>query len=194
MALSAETTDKDLVQQARQGNGDAITLLVKRYSPQLFRFLTRTTGQPDLAEDLLQDTWLRVMEKLDRYHTDKPFAPWLYTVARNLAIDKLRRLGRQGKKAEPRLTEDGALDDPVELAADSAPSALENLEKQNLLEHVERTLAGLPFELREVLTLRFQEELQLEEIAQVVGLPSSTVKSRLYRGLEQLRLRVERIR
>ncbi len=62
------------------------------------------------------------------------------------------------------------------------------------MEHVEKTLAGLPFELREVLTLRFQEELRLDDIAQVLGLPSSTVKSRLYRGLEQLRLRVERIR
>ena len=94
--ISSSATDKELVQLARRGQTDAITLLVERYSPRLHRYLIRLAGSPTLADDLLQDTWLRVMERLDSFRPDRPFAPWLFTVARNRAIDILRKQNRQG--------------------------------------------------------------------------------------------------
>lgn len=194
MALSSSATDKELVERACDGDGDAITLLVERYSPRLHRYLTRLVGRPEQAEDLLQDTWLRVMEKLDSFRIDRPFAPWLYAVARNRAIDILRRQSRQGRKEPHYRAEDGTFTDPLDLVADPAPSALDELSERDLLGHVQKTLAALPPELREVLSLRFEAQFRLDDIARVLRLPSSTVKSRLYRGLEQLRLRVESIR
>ena len=194
MALSSSATDKELVELARSGDGDAITLLVDRYSPRLHRYLTRLVGRPEQAEDLLQDTWLRVMEKLDSFRIDRPFAPWLYAVARNRAIDILRRQSRQGRKEPHSRAEDGTFTDPLDLVADPAPSTLDDLSERDLLGHVQKTLAALPRELREVLSLRFEAQFRLDDIARVLRLPSSTVKSRLYRGLEQLRLRVEGIR
>jgi RNA polymerase sigma-70 factor (ECF subfamily) len=187
-------SDKELVEFARGGDGDAIALLVNRYSPRLHRYLTRMVGRPEQAEDRLQDTWLRVMEKLDSFRADRPFAPWLYAVARNRAIDILRRQARQGHKEPHYPADDGTFTDPLNRVADPAPSTLEDLSERDLLGHVQKTLAALPAELREVLSLRFEAQLRLDDIARTLDLPSSTVKSRLYRGLEQLRLRVEELR
>ena len=183
--VQAASTDNELVGSARRGEGEAIARLVERYSSRLHRYLTRLVGEPALAEDLLQDTWLRVMDRLDRYDPARPFAVWLFRVAHNCAIDVLRKQSRQGVfgKDEAR--------DPFEQIPDSGPSALELLAGEELQAKVEAVFADLPQHYREVLTLRFHEELRLEEIAQVLGAPLSTVKTRVQRGLELLRHRVE---
>ena len=192
MAISHDATDKELAQRSRQGDEEAITLLVERYSPRLHRYLTRLGGDPAMAEDVLQDTWLRVMERIDSYDPGRPFAPWLFAVARNRALDLLRQRTRQGRRVEPVNVDDDFQADPLDLLADGSPSVLDQLAERDLYERVEQTFGALPSELREVLTLRFHEQFRLEDIARVLRLPSSTVKSRLYRALEQLRLRTER--
>ena len=189
--VQAASTDNELVGSARRGKGEAIAWLVERYSSRLHRYLTRLVGEPALAEDILQDTWLRVMDRLDRYDPARPFAVWLFRVGHNCAIDVLRKQSRQGVFAGPQRDEGDDSRDPFEQIPDRGPSALEQLAAEDLRAKVEAAFSDLPQHYREVLTLRFHEELRLEEIAQVLGAPLSTVKTRVQRGLEMLRHRIE---
>ena len=176
--------DADVV-QLRRGDLDALTALIARYQNRLYRYLLRLVREPAEAEDLFQQSWLRVAEKIRAYDPTRSFDSWLFTVARNLALDHLRRLHPQ------------SLDEPAlrgtdsESLADRLPSR-EILPLDRILES-ERSgkladaLSDLPATYREVLSLRFEEEMKLEEIAEVLGAPLSTVKTRLRRSLAQLR-------
>ncbi len=195
MPLPATATDAELVAAARGGHEEALTRLVESYSPRVFRYLARLLGEPALAEDILQDTWLRVVERLERYDASRPFLVWLFAIARHRAIDTLRRQGRTlrllGTPAEPRENAEGEVLDPLEQAASAEPSPFERLAEVEARERVSEAFACLPEHYREVLTLRFHEEMQLDEIARVVGVPLSTVKTRVQRGLLLLRQRTE---
>ncbi len=194
MADPATATDQQLVRWARRGEPEAVAQLVERHSRGLHRYLTGMVGEPALAEDVLQDTWLRVMERLDRYNTKYSFRAWLYAVARNRAIDLLRQRTRLSRRTEPARRDAEEWTDPVERVADPAPSPLEQLAEQDLHRRVVELLPRLPAGFREVLTLRFQEDLMLDEIATVLKLPAATVRTRLYRGLKLLRQRAEGLR
>ncbi len=194
MADPATATDQQLVRWARRGEPEAVAQLVERHSRGLHRYLTGMVGEPALAEDVLQDTWLRVMERLDRYNTKYSFRAWLYAVARNRAIDLLRQRTRLSRRTEPARRDAEEWIDPVERVADPAPSPLEQLAEQDLQQRVVELLPRLPAGSREVLTLRFQEDLMLDEIATVLKLPTATVRTRLYRGLKLLRQRAEGLR
>lgn len=165
-----------------RGDPEALAAVLTRYQNRLYRFLLRLTHQPAEAEDLFQQTWLRIAERHRQYNPRQSFEAWLFTVARNLAIDHLRRVRPQSLDAAPN-------DGPT--LAEQLPSAgLSALDKLLARERAERVLAALqhlPLPYREVLVLRFEEELKLEEIARVVDAPLSTVKTRLTRGLERMR-------
>jgi RNA polymerase sigma-70 factor, ECF subfamily len=191
MSKPALTAEQEILRSACQGDEDAITLLVNRHSPRLFRFLCRLIGDPAAAEDLVQDTWLRVIESLDKYDPQHAFSVWILTIARNLATDALRKKGRQGTRVEAHALEDGTETDPVDLVPDNAPSVLEQLSDEDLQQRVATGLAGLPIHYREVLLLRFDEELKIEEVARALEIPLSTAKTRLHRGLAILRQRLE---
>lgn len=192
MADPATATDQELAGWARRGDREAIVHLVERHSRGLHRYLTGMVGEPALAEDVLQDTWLRVMERLDRYNAKYSFRAWLYAVARNRAIDLLRQRTRLSHRTEPARRDAEEWTDPVAEVADPNPSVLEQLTEQDLHQRVVDLLPRLPAGSREVLTLRFQEDLALDEIAAVLKLPAATVRTRLYRGLKLLRQRAER--
>ena len=189
--VRAASTDSELIGSARRGEGEAIGRLIERYSPRLHRYLARLTGEPALAEDVLQDTWLRVMDRLDHYDSARPFAVWLFRVAHNCAIDALRKQGREDMALSALEDAEGEPRELLELVPDGGPSALERLAQQELHDRVATVFAALPAHYREVLTLRFHEELSLEEIAQVLGAPLSTVKTRVVRALALLRQRIE---
>lgn len=195
MPSPATATDAELVAAVRRGQGEALTWLVKRYSLRLYRYLTRVVGEEALAEDILQDTWLRVVERLDAYDPARPFVVWLFAIARNRAIDLLRQRTRLtqsfGRPAEPWENEEGERLDPLQEVAASAPSPLDCLATAELERRVAQVFAHLPLHYREVLTLRFHEELRLDEIAHLLALPLSTVKTRVQRGLALLRQRAE---
>lgn len=191
MATDTEAEEQSLILLSRRGNGDAIAALVERYSPGLFRYLARLTGDPALAEDLLQDTWLRVMEGLDRYRLGQPFRNWLFAVARNRAYDILRQRARQFQHSQTRAT--GHLADPAEELPDPHPSVLERLAESDLAQCVMEAMKNLPAVFREVLTLRFEQGLEIGTIARILGLSVPAVKDRLHRGLDQLRSRTERM-
>lgn len=195
MSIPATASDAELVGQIRRGNTEVFVRLVDRYSPPLYRYLRRLVGEPALAEDLLQETWLRVVERLDRYDSAQPFLTWLFAVGRHLAIDTLRKQAREtfhwGNRAAAWENEEGEPLDPVERVAAEGPSPLAQLAEAELQRRVAELFAVLPRGYREVLTLRFQEDLKLEEIAGLLDLPLSTVKTRVQRGLLLLRQRAE---
>jgi RNA polymerase sigma-70 factor (ECF subfamily) len=170
----------------RRGDPDAFDALLARYQNRLYRYLVRLTANPAVAEDLFQETWLKVITRIHRYDERRPFEPWLFSVARNLAIDHLR-------KASPE-----SLDEPSEsgetriarLGADE-PGSLERLLERERRGLLERKLEELPALYREALSLRFEEEMTFEEIAEVLSAPVSTVKSRVQRALSTLRKRMK---
>ena len=170
----------------RRRDPDLLDRLIEQYQHRLLRYLVYLAGNRDLAEDLFQETWIRVLERGHQYDGKHEFATWLYAVARNLTIDYLR-------KKSP-LSLDGLMEDeehaPVE-PADPRPMAWEIVQQREQAERVSAILVSIPAECRETLVLRFQEGLALDEIARVTGAPLGTVKSRLYRGLNMLMMRLK---
>jgi RNA polymerase sigma-70 factor (ECF subfamily) len=161
-----------------------IDYLIEQYHYRLFRYLLMLTGSREEAEDLFQETWIRVLEKGHQYKPRWKFETWLFTIARHLAIDFRRR--RQPQSLDALLQPMGT-SRPLELEDTDSSSAFQQAFQGEEAASVATALRHLPPSYREVLTLRFHEDLGLEEIAWVVDAPLSTVKSRLYRGLATLR-------
>jgi RNA polymerase sigma-70 factor (ECF subfamily) len=173
---------KSLALGLRRRDPELLDALIEQYQYRLFRYLVYITGNRERAEDFFQETWIRVLERGHQYDGRSRFEAWLFSIARHLVIDWQRQKKVQSLDA---LTnpEEGA---PMEFAGDD-PSPLHLFLAQESEATVQASLERLPAIYREVLLLRFQEELGLAEIATVLSAPISTVKSRLYRGLEDLR-------
>ena len=190
-ALSLEglvTVDAD-VARLRRGDVKALSELIVRYQNRLYRYMLRLVRQPAEAEDLFQQTWLKVVEKIRSFDASRNFDAWLFTLARNLAIDHLRRMRSESLDEPLPGSEHGeTLADRIS-SRDQAPfdHALAAERRMQIGEAME----ALPVMYREVVTLRFEDEMKIEEIAQVTGAPVSTVKTRLRRSLEQLRCSLE---
>lgn len=175
--------------QLRQGDLEALSALMARYQNRLYRYLLRLVRQPEEAEDLFQQTWLRVAERIRSYDPERNFDAWLFTLARNLSFDYLRR-NRPYSLDEP-AAGDAPGDTPASRLASGEPAPLDSLLARERTVHLAAALEELPVVYREVLSLRFEEEMKLEEIAVVLAAPLSTVKSRLRRALVQLRTILE---
>jgi len=173
------------VSQLRGGDLDALSTLIARYQNRLYRYLLRLVRQPAEAEDLFQQTWLRVAEKIRSYDPSRNFDAWLFTLARNLAFDHLRRIRPQSlDQPVSKGSQDGAM---VSQLATSDVGPFDQLLAHERATRLADAIENLPVTYREVLSLRFEEEMKLEEIAFVLSAPLPTVKSRLRRSLEQLR-------
>jgi RNA polymerase sigma-70 factor, ECF subfamily len=173
---------KSLAVGLKRRDPELLEILIEQYQYRLFRYLRYITGSRERAEDFFQDTWIRVLERGHQYDGRSKFEAWLFSIARHLVIDWQRQKKTQSLDA---------LMDPErgtapEFANDD-PSPLHLILRQESGETVQASLEKLPAVYREVLLLRFQEEFSLVEIAAILCAPLSTVKSRLYRGLEDLR-------
>lgn len=168
---------------------ELVNRLVERYQYRVVRYLIYVTGRPEHVEDLVQETWLRVLHRGGQFDGRSRFETWLFSIARNLAIDNLRK--RQiGSLDTPEIT---GMDEepPAELPApDRASPFLAAARSQDAV-RLASALGALAPLYREVLLLRFQEELSLLEISKLVGAPVPTVSSRIHRGLGLLRSRWE---
>ncbi len=147
-------------------------------------YRSRVTGPR--AEDVFQETWLHVLQRGHQYRAQWKFEVWLFSIARHLVIDLARRKKSQSLN-ELMNTEEGAAFEPPA----AGPSPFEQVLAGEQSAQMARILARIPAAYREVLLLRFQEDLGLDEMATIVGAPLSTVKSRLYRGLDSLRQQIE---
>ena len=163
--------------------------LIVRYQHRLLRYLLYLTGNRESAEDLFQEVWMRVLVRGGQFNGKARFETWLFTIARNLVIDQRR------KRTMSSLDEliDGTGDDDramsFEVAAEG-PTPFDCMSNMEDREKIAAALLELDTAHREVLVLRFHEEMSLEEIAKVTKAPLSTVKSRLYRGLAMIKPRL----
>lgn len=183
---AAVTVDSELT-RLRGGDVEAVAAVMERYQHRLYRYLLRLLREPATAEDVFQQTWVKVMERIGSFDPSHSFEGWLFAMARNLAIDYLRRY-RPESIDEPLPSGESTR---AEMLAGSGPDALLQLLAQERAARLTRAMGELPLAFREVITLRFEEEMRLEEIATVLALPLGTVKTRLHRALKHLRRTLE---
>lgn len=168
--------DEILLASVAHGDASAFEQLYERHRRPLFTFLLRFLGDRRLAEDLLQEAFLRVYRERGRYRPTARFRTWLYTIARNLALDHLRR---RGQVAE--------IPDQLPAVPDPSPGPLEQIEAKDLVIRLEVAISKLPHSQREVLLLSRFAGLGHQEIAQIVGATPASVRVALHRALRALR-------
>jgi RNA polymerase sigma-70 factor (ECF subfamily) len=179
-------SDEDLVAAVRAGEATAFDQLMLRWDRKIRGAAYRVLGSDDEAREVTQEAFLRAFRHLQSFKEEARFSSWLYQIALNLCRDRLRR--RRGREFV-------SLDEVAETAPAglrSEPSALELVEAKDLSRVIAVAVEALSEEQREVVVLKEYQGLTFPEIAEVLGVPVSTVKTRLYRALSQLRVRLER--
>jgi len=176
-------TDEELVARSIGGDADSFNELVVRWERPIYALAYRTIGREEDARDVCQETFLRAFRGLPGFRGQAKFSSWLYRIALNLCRDWVRRERRAPVVQAP---EDVDL---IELAAAAEPSeSIEELvARKDLAKAVERVMARLPDEQRTAIILKEYHGLTFQEIADLLGCPLSTVKTRLYQGLTVLR-------
>jgi len=180
--------DSDLVQRVVRGDGEAFNLLVGRWEKRLFNFVYRLTGDREDAFDVCQDSFVKAYEQIGQLKDPSKFSSWLFKIARIHVISLRRSEQRLPKIEEPRGEDDKI--DIEEILSDSSQVRIDGAHEFQTTELrliVERALDHLPFEQRETIVLKIYEGLKFSEIAEIAECPVSTVKSRLYLGLTQLK-------
>jgi RNA polymerase sigma-70 factor (ECF subfamily) len=181
-------TDEELVARSISGDADSFNELVLRWERPIYALAYRTIGREEEARDVCQETFLRAYRALPGFRGQAKFSSWLYRIALNLCRDWVRRERRAPVVQPP---EDGDL---MEMAAAAEPSeSIEDLvARKDLARSVERAMTLLPEEQRMAIILKEYHGLTFQEIADLVGCPLSTVKTRLYQGLAVLRRELAR--
>lgn len=174
--------DEALMEAYRRGDDRAFTVLVERYRIELFQFLYRFTNDAATADDLFQEAFLQVHLSADTFDTSRRFRPWLFTIAANKARDLLRKNNRQSTQIAPSGFEpDSDEAQPVtEWAASDILPPDEQLQNEETRQLVQQVVASLPDHLREVLLLAYFHQFAYKQIAEMLGIPLGTVKSRLH--------------
>jgi RNA polymerase sigma-70 factor (ECF subfamily) len=181
------TDTHQIARGLRQRDVALLNALVGQYQYRLIRYFTYLVGRRDPVDDLVQETWLRILERGHSYDGQSRFEPWLFAVARNLAFDYMRK-----RPAFSLDSKDSPEPDLESLSPVSrAPSPFEQAARTEDAQRLAHSLQMLEPIFREALVLRFQEDLSLQEMADVIGASVSTVSSRIYRGLAALRAQME---
>jgi RNA polymerase sigma-70 factor (ECF subfamily) len=171
--------DAEITQAWQRGDPAAFAALVRRWQQPLARFLAAMVGQTDLVADLCQEVFLRVFLARSRYRETGAFSSWLYRIARNVARDAVRRRRSEAKRLGNQ-----------ELKA-MTPEA--RCEQQELAQAIAGVLGELPWEVREVVVLRHYQEMNFKDIAQLTGVPASTLRCRFEVGMGRLRARLKQL-
>jgi len=180
-------TDEELVAAFRGGDLSAFDTLVQRWERKIQGAVYRIMGSGEDARDLAQETFLRAYRGLPTFKSEARFSSWLYQIALNLCRDRLRQ--RRGKTLVSIEDLDAATAARIER---TGATAQDMVEAKDLGRIVAAAMSELPEEQREVITLKEYQGLTFQEIADTLDVPVSTVKTRLYRGLVQMRERLER--
>jgi RNA polymerase sigma-70 factor (ECF subfamily) len=164
-------------------------VVVRRYEGELYGYLRRYLADRDLADDVFQNTFLQLYTKIHQYQPGRPFRPWLYAIATNQAIDALRRKGRHQTvrlHAENDDADDGDLPNLLTLLESRETGPLENLQNEERGQMIRASVDQLPDFLRQVVILAYYQSFKYSDIADIMGIPVGTVKSRLHTALGRL--------
>ncbi len=191
-----QKSDEDLIRELQKGRKEAFDVIVDRYSGPLHNFIYRIVGDATAAQDLLQETFIRLWTNRQSYREIARFSTWLYTVAGNLAKSELRRRKVRrffslsvGAESGFDREDDRTLELPDE---DADPET--DFERRQILSRVEEEVQRLPVLFREVIILRDLQELSYEEISTILKIPLGTVKSRVNRARMRLQAKLEDLR
>ncbi len=190
--LALPSSDETLLTQSKQGDASSFRALVERYTAPIYNLAYRLLRDPMDAENVTQETFLRIVLSLERIRSDAPFKPFLFRIAINLCRDAARKkrplLFSDLDSAAPRADAD---EDASAAIADDAPTSWERLEEQELHARVRDAIDTLPPKYQLVIALRYVEDFSYAEIAQALDLPLNTVRTHLRRAKQQLRLVLE---
>jgi RNA polymerase sigma-70 factor (ECF subfamily) len=182
-------SDEDLMEAYRDGDATAFEVLLVRHERKIFAFVFRIVRDREAANDLLQETFLRVVRNAKKYSRKAKFTTWLYTIARNQSIDHLRRAKhRRHKSLDQSMGADGDGQSLMERLPGRSPDGYDRADGAQVTGRIAEALDELAVEQREVFVMRQFQSLKFKEIAEVVGVSENTIKSRMRYALENLRL------
>lgn len=186
-ARDKRPSDEDLIERFQKGDLYAFDLIVKRYKDQLLNFVYRFVGSQEEAEDIVQETFLRVYRKRKAYKRIAKFSTWIYTIAGNLSRTELRRRKRRKLFS---VTDMGYEDRDYEIADEeyNPENYVEGVIQEEI---IHKEINNLSPKFREVIILRDVQELSYEEISKIIRVPIGTVKSRVNRGRLRLQGRLK---
>jgi RNA polymerase sigma-70 factor (ECF subfamily) len=177
-----ELSDEQIVERTLAGEIEAFALLVTRWEKKIYRLALRLLGHDEDARDAAQEVFLTAYRNLRQFRGEARFSSWLYRIALNCCYSRLRE--RQADHAPLDQASTIAVEDPV----------ISRIHRRQVAERVRKAVHALPFELRQVVIMKEYEGLTFNEIADILKIPVSTAKTRLYTGLDQLRKRLESVR
>jgi RNA polymerase sigma-70 factor (ECF subfamily) len=181
-------SDEELVRRFNQGDDRAFEVLVRRFERPLYNFILRSTRDPEQAAELLQEVFLRVVQRSGEFQGQSKVGTWLYTIARNLCIDTSRKMAfrRHRSLDAPVGSDEGAGAPLVDRIPSQGPASDRNVIAQDLALRIGAAVEALPDEQREVFLMREVQSMPFKDIANVLGVPENTVKSRMRYALERL--------
>ncbi|OGU09931.1 MAG: hypothetical protein A2W29_13835 [Gemmatimonadetes bacterium RBG_16_66_8] len=184
----SNAADRQIVEAARAGHEEAYRELLRRYQRPVFSLIYRMVRDRELAEDLAQDTFVKVLNALDTYRPEYKFSSWIFKIANNAAIDHLRRrqLDTLSLEGAPDASTSGRLEATQLQVADRGESPLDELEARELGSAIEEAIGRLRPEYRSCIILRHIEGRSYDEIAEVLDLPLGTVKTFIHRARAEL--------
>lgn len=186
-----EPSDEAIVERVQRGETEAFAELVQRYRHRLYSLAYHLTGHPEEAADAAQEVFVRAFEALPRFRPEARFAPWLFRIAANLCVSWQRRLRHRPASLEAAL---GEGQEPVAPAfGDSSPTPEEAYLQRAFQEEVRRAVRSLPAKLRQVIVLRYLEDMTYRDIAAALGLRVTTVETRLRAARRLLREKLQRL-
>jgi len=183
-----ELSDIELIERTLAGEPDAFNQLVRRWERQIFSLALRMLGKEEEARDICQETFLSAYRNLSKFRGDAKFSSWLYRIALNCCHTQLRQRAGSYLSLEQQ-QEDLGFEPATDLE-----HVDDDMHRRQIGDIVKRALMGLPPEMREVIIMKEYQELKFHEIAEILGIPVSTVKTRVYTGLNQLKQRLSHLK
>ena len=191
-----ELSDKDVIAQAREGRDSAFRELIRRYERPVFSVIYRMVRDRELSEDLAQDTFIKVLNALDKYDPSYKFSSWIFKIAHNTTVDHLRkkRPDTLSLEGSPHARTQEQAEATSFTPVDTSGSPEYYAESQEIGSEIEEAIGELRPEYREAILLWHVEGHPYDEIAEIMDLPLGTVKTYIHRGRNELRKKLEHLR
>ena len=180
--------DEELVKQVLEGKKEAFEMIVRKYQTPIINYLARLTGDYQQAVDLSQEVFIKAYYSISKFDPKHKFSSWIFKIASNLCIDTWRKRRVKTFSLNHSLKENDKIYPQV---SNGSPSPIEQYERKQLAKKIEKAIEQLPPTLKELFILRHINEFSYQEISQIKNLPIGTVKNKIFRAKEKLKLLIE---